>query len=91
MKSNLSVKDVEGPWLGDSPTGLTQRCKDYWDTPINELSDLMLSTYLNQNIAIKSVLLEAENRINTGKLDDTELYDGQLLESIERIKQNVEN
>jgi len=86
MKTKISIKDVEGPWSGGSPTGLSQRCKDHWDTPLDEISDLMLATFLNQNIAIKILLPEAENRVNAGRWDDTELYDGQLLEAIERKK-----
>ena len=86
MDKNLSVKDIEGNWTGDAPTGLIQRCKESWSTPLIELSDLMVSTYLNQKIATGYMIKEAERRLNNFEPDDTELFDGQLQESLDNAK-----
>ena len=86
MDKNLSVKDIEGEWAGETPTGLIRRCKESWDTPLMELSDLMVATYLNQKIATSHMTLEAERRLKNFVPDDTELFDGQLLESLENAK-----
>ena len=51
MTSTLAVSDILGPWRGDAPTGLIQRCREAWDTPLESLNDLMVATFLNQNIA----------------------------------------
>lgn len=40
MTSTLAVSDILGPWSGDAPTGLIQRCKEAWDTPLESLNDL---------------------------------------------------
>jgi len=45
MTSTLAVSDIEGPWSGDAPTGLIQRCKEAWDTPLERLDDLMVVTF----------------------------------------------
>ncbi|MCB1582181.1 MAG: contact-dependent growth inhibition system immunity protein [Marinicella sp.] len=88
MEINKSISDVEGPWVGDTPTALTQRCKKYWNVPIKSLPNLMLATYLNQRIAVNYVLLEAEKRIEQERFDDAELFEGQLVEAIERARLN---
>ena len=86
MDKNLSVKDIEGNWVGDAPTDLIQRCKESWGTPLRELSDLMVATYMNQKIATKHMILEAERRMKNFEPDETEIFDGQLQESLENAK-----
>jgi hypothetical protein len=84
-----SVADVEGPWSDPQfDSSLIAGCKKYWDMPINELPDLMVATYLNQGFAIKEMLNEARDRIQRGSPDDTELYDGQLAETVMRLGRN---
>jgi len=86
MTSTLAVSDIEGPWSGDAPTGLIQRCKEAWDTPLERLDDLMVVTFLNQNIATKHMLIEAKRRLKDLARDETEYFDGQLLEAIEHLE-----
>ena len=86
MISELAVSNLLGPWRGDAHTGLMQRCKESWDTPLVHLSDLMVATFLNQNIATKHLLIEAKRRMKDQERDETEYFDGQLLEAIERLQ-----
>ena len=86
MDKELSVKDIEENWVGDAPTALIQRCKASWKTPLTKLSDLMVATYLNQKIATSYMLLEAERRLGDEEPDDTEFFDGQLEEALNRAK-----
>ncbi|KIF57688.1 MULTISPECIES: hypothetical protein [Pseudomonas] len=85
MTSKLTVAKLLGPWSGDAPTGLTQRCREAWDTPIEQLSDLMVATFLNQDIAFEQMLIEAKRRMDADERDDTEYFDGQLLEAMTRV------
>jgi hypothetical protein len=63
-----------------------QRCREAWDTPLESLNDLMVATFLNQNIAAKHLLIEAKRRMEEQERDGTEYFDGQLLEAIERVQ-----
>jgi hypothetical protein len=86
MISELAVSNLLGPWRGDAHTGLMQRCKESWDTPLVHLSDLMVATFLNQNIAPEHLLIEAKHRIEVRERDGSEYFDGQLLEAIENVR-----
>lgn len=86
MTSNLTVSNLVGPWFGNADTGLMQRCKEAWDIPLANLNDLMVATFLNQNIAVTHVLIEAKRRMEEQERDDSEYFDGQLLEAIERAQ-----
>ena len=86
MTSTLAVSDILGPWNGDAPTGLIQRCREAWDTPLKSLNDLMVATFLNQNIATEHLLIEAKRRMKDQERDETEYFNGQLLEAIERLQ-----
>ena len=86
MPSTLAVSDFLGPWSGDTSTGIIQRCREAWDTPLESLNDLMVATFLNQNIATEHMLIEANRRMKDHERDDTEYFDGQLLEAIERLQ-----
>lgn len=84
MPSSPAVSDLVGPWSGATLTGLTQRCRDAWDIPLTNLTDLMVATFLNQNVAVAEMLVEAKRRLETRKRDESEYFDGQLLEAVER-------
>lgn len=71
-----------GHWQGDAITGFMQRCRDSWKTSLCDLSDLMVATYLNQRIAEIKMCEEADFRLKNRELDDTEYFDGQLLEAL---------
>lgn len=86
MTPTLAVSDILGQWSGDAPTGLIQRCREAWDTPLESLNDLMVATFLNQNIATKHMLIEAKRRMKVQERDETEHFDGQLLEAIDRLQ-----
>lgn len=75
-----------GPWKGEASTSLQKRCRDAWDTPLNELSDLMVTTFLNQRIAAPQMLAEALRRLSSEPRDDTEFFDGQLAEAVIRAE-----
>ncbi|TMU76869.1 hypothetical protein FGA82_19360 [Pseudomonas fluorescens] len=83
MTSKLTISNLLGPWHGDAHTGLMQRCQESWDTPLVHLSDLMVATFLNQNIASEHLLIEAKERIEVRERDGSEYFDGQLLEAME--------
>jgi len=77
--TSRSVADIVGPWEEtDWDSGLVARCRQSWNTPVAELSNEMLATFLRQDIAVEEVLREATKRIATGFYDDTEIYQGEL-------------
>jgi len=52
--------------------------------PIDQLSDLELATVLEQDIGAAHILPEALRRLNRNQPDDTEYFEGQLKEAVER-------
>jgi hypothetical protein len=74
-----TVADVEGAWVDPNlDSGLIQRCKRGWNTPISELTNELLATYLRQKLALALVVPEARKRVAAKFSDDTELYDDEL-------------
>jgi hypothetical protein len=63
-----------------------QRCREVWDTPLENLNDLMVATFLNQNIAVTQMLIEAKRRIKEQERDGSEYFEGQLLEAMKRVQ-----
>jgi hypothetical protein len=89
MTDTRSVSDIEGPWTDpEASTGLIQRCKRYWNVAANQLPDLMVATYLEQEIATQLMIAEAERRLASGTNDDSELYEGQLAEALKRARKH---
>ena len=81
-----SAADVLGPWVDPGfESGLIQRCRQYWTTPIAQLPNEMLATFLRQGTAVALVAPEARGRIEAAFVDGTELYDGELAEALARI------
>ena len=73
------VADVVGPCMQpDFESSLIALCREDWSTPIGEISNYALGTFIRQQIALELVLPEARHRIATGFTDDTELYDEEL-------------
>ncbi|AXP04443.1 hypothetical protein DZG01_16240 [Pseudomonas fluorescens] len=62
------------------------RCREAWDTPLANLNDLMVATFLNQNIAAMPMLIEAKRRIKEQERDGSEYFEGQLLEAMKRVQ-----
>jgi len=67
-------------------TGLILRCHAARKKPIDELTFLELATLLNQKIGIHHILPEARRRIAENESDDTEYYDGQLVEAVAKTE-----
>lgn len=63
-----------------------QRCREVWDTPLANLNDLMVATFLNQDIAVTQMLIEAKRRIKEQERDRSEYFEGQLLEAMKRVQ-----
>ena len=79
----VTVADVEGPWVDPNfESGLIQRCRRGWNTPVSDLTNKLLATYLRQKIALSLVVPEARRRIVAKYVDDTELYDDELQEAL---------
>jgi len=79
-----SVADVDGPWVDPQwESGLIERCKGGWDTPVAELTNELLATYLRQKIALSLVVPEARKRIAENFVDDTEFYEEELAVALE--------
>lgn len=81
----ITVGDIEGPWTDpDIQTGLIRRCHDSWNVPVTELSNLMLATYLNQQLGLRLVTPEARKRLEAMVVDGTELYPEHLANALQR-------
>lgn len=87
MARNLTVLTIVGPWQGEATTGLMQRCRDSWQTPLHALSDLMVATFLIQRVAEIQMIEEAEARLEKEERDETEYYDGQASEALADARQ----
>jgi hypothetical protein len=82
------VADVAGPWIQpDFESSLIARCRENWSTPVGEISNSALATFIRQRIALALVLPEARQRIDAGFTDDTELYDEELSVAISEASQ----
>jgi hypothetical protein len=82
-----SLEEMEGVW--DEPefsSSLTLRCHAARKKPIDQLSDLELATLLNQDIGVQHILPEAIRRLEQGKPDETEMFEGQLEEAVKARK-----
>jgi hypothetical protein len=73
------IADIVGPWIEpDFESSLIIRCRDNWLTPLGEMSNYTLATFIRQQLAWEITVPEARRRIAVGFLDDTELYDDEL-------------
>jgi hypothetical protein len=84
-----SIEDVEGPWVDvDFESGLVERCQRFWSTPITEVPNNGLATYLQQRVALSIVIPEAQRRIAANYDDGTEIYEGELVAAL-RSSQDI--
>jgi hypothetical protein len=84
MKSRC-VADIEGRWVEpDWDSGLIARCREYWNIPVTDLPNGILATYLRQGIALPLLIPEARKRIAAGLDDGSEMFDGELRETLQR-------
>ncbi len=63
-----------------------QRCRAAWDTPLANLTDLMVATFLNQDIAVTQMLIKAKRRIKEQEREGSEYFEDQLLEAMKRVQ-----
>jgi hypothetical protein len=85
-----SAADIHGPWVDPGiETGLVARCRKSWTTPISQLSNEMLATFLRQDIAVEFVAPEARRRVEAGIHDDSELYDDELAEALRKVRRDA--
>jgi len=78
-KQPTTVADIEGPWVNPNyESGLIDRCRRGWNTPVTQLTNNLLSTYLRQKFALPLIIPEAQKRVASNFVDDTELYDDEL-------------
>jgi hypothetical protein len=85
-----SVADIEGPWIDpDFESGLIQRLRRNWATPISEVNNEALATFLRQRIALSLVVPEARKRVEAGVDDGSELYDGELANALKEASGDV--
>lgn len=83
-----SVADIVGPWIDpDWDSGLIERCRQSWSTPISELSNEMLATFLRQQIAVDVILEEATKRLTASFDDDSELSEGELAAAVAEARE----
>jgi hypothetical protein len=83
VENRKSIADLVGPWVdSDFRSGLILRCKVAWNKPLEELTNLELATFLDQDIGVGHILPIAQDRI-ARKIDDgTEWSEGHLCASI---------
>ena len=87
---NITIADIEGEWQESGfESGLIARCRAAWHKPIEDLSNEEMATLLRQKIAVEHILPLARQRVADGIDDDTEMFDGELREVIERLKQGI--
>lgn len=78
-----TVADIEGSWVDQRfGSGLIDRCRRGWNTPVAELTSEVLATYLRQRIALSITVPEARRRIAVGFTDDSELYPDELANAL---------
>ena len=83
-----SLEQIEGIWPEpEFKSGLVLRCHAARKKPIDQLSDLELATLLEQDIGVAHVLPVAVRRLSCNQPDDTEHFDGQLKEAVDRKTQ----
>jgi hypothetical protein len=85
-----SLEQIEGVWPEpEFQSGLVLRCHAARKKPIDQLSDLELATLLNQDIGVAFILPEAVRRLSRKQPDDTEYFDGQLKEAVNKKTQQA--
>jgi hypothetical protein len=83
----MRAADIHGSWADPGrQSALIERVRQYWYIPIADLPDAALALFLRQRIAVGPVLAEARRRLDAGRSDDSELYDGELAAAVEATR-----
>jgi hypothetical protein len=86
-----SAADIHGPWVDPGfDSGLVERVRRSWTTPIGDLTNGTLATFLRQRLATEAVVREARKRLDAGYDDDSELYDGELAAALQDVRDHPE-
>jgi hypothetical protein len=87
MRRYITVADVEGAWVEpEFNSGLIERCRAYWSTPVTELPNGILAMFIRQKFGLPVVIPEARLRIEQGVHDDSELYDDELSNALSEVQ-----
>ena len=82
-----SVADIVGPWVDpEFESGLIERCRRHWTSPIGTLPNGMLATFLRQRIALSAIIPEARRRVDGAIDDESEIFEGELAEALGRAE-----
>jgi hypothetical protein len=80
----MTAANIHGAWAdGGEGSGLIGRVRHYWYVPIEEPPNSALAPFLRQRIAIDPVLAEARQRLASGRVHDSGLYEGELAAAVE--------
>ena len=83
VPTERSIGDIVGPWVEPTwDSGLIDRFRSAWNTPIASLTKLELATFLIQRIGVEALLPVAKERLVRRDNDDSELFVGQLAEAV---------
>ena len=87
-----TLAQILGPWRQpEVDTGLIARCREAWDKPIEQFTDLELVTCLQQNLAIVHVFPVAKKRLEAAAPDESEMFEGQLAEAVAAAEKKKAN
>jgi hypothetical protein len=80
------IADIEGTWVDPHfHSSLIERCRANWSIPVTEVSNHVLAIFIRQHLALQLVVPEAQRRIAAGFVDDSELYDEELLVTVSEL------
>ena len=87
-----TLAEILGPWRQpEADTGLIARCREAWDKPIEQFTDLELVTCLQQNLAVAHILPIAKKRLEAAAPDGSEMFEGQLVEAVAAAEKKKAN
>jgi hypothetical protein len=79
----ISVRDICGEWKDPGfSSSLIERCKAAWNKPLSRLTNAEVASFLREKVALDYILPIARERIDIGFDDETELYIGELEETV---------
>jgi hypothetical protein len=79
----MTAAEIHGPWVESNwHSGLIERVRQWWNVPISQLPDAALALFIRQEIALEAVVAEARNRLARGQPDNSELFEGELADSV---------
>ncbi|SIO47774.1 hypothetical protein SAMN04488055_4423 [Chitinophaga niabensis] len=88
MTLNKSIEQLENDYWKDIafPTGLVERCYRYRRIPIGNLTAEQMRTLISQQLGIKFLMPLVLEMLKKDVLMEADLYEGDLLEVVLKIK-----